>query len=104
MDVRIKGLIKLVGGAIGAVPLMFILYRFGWYPATTSRDGIDPMIVLALPGAFAVAGLVEFVSGVPFNELRYEWVHLEIWQRAALVLLMVGACFGLMLAGAMFFA
>lgn len=38
----------------------------------------------ALPGAVALAGLVQLVSGVPFSELSRRWDELAGWQRGVL--------------------
>lgn len=42
------------------------------------------MVPLALPGAYALSGLVEFVTGVSFFELAAQWDQLEGWQRGIL--------------------
>jgi hypothetical protein len=42
------------------------------------------MIPFALPGAFALKGLLEFVTGFPFLELARRWDELKGWQRGVL--------------------
>ncbi len=37
--------------------------------------------IISPPGAFALAGLVQFISGVPFNKLSSQWDSLKSWQR-----------------------
>lgn len=59
------------------VPL-FVLPRLG---VQLTPPG---MIPFALPGAFALKGLLEFVTGVPFLELARRWDELKGWQRGVL--------------------
>jgi len=54
-----------------------------------------------IPGGFALAGLVQLVSGVPFSELAARWDSLAGWQRGvlgvAIVLVSLVAILGIML-------
>jgi hypothetical protein len=67
----------LVFLAAMAVPL-FVLPRFN---VQLTPPG---MIPFALPGAFALKGLLEFILGVPFLELARRWDDLNGWQRGVL--------------------
>ncbi len=65
------------------------------------------MIPFALPGAYALSGLVEFVTGISFFEFAARWDELKGWQRgifgtfivivAMLVIISVGAFIALSL-------
>ena len=45
-----------------------------------------------IPGAFALVGLLQLVSGVPFSELSTRWDSLAGWQRGFLgVAIVVGS-------------
>jgi len=78
-SVRRKGLLRFITGlvvfAIGLTIPMFVLPYF--------EHQLTPhgMIPLALPGAYAIAGLIEFVTGVSFYELARRWDDLKGWQR-----------------------
>jgi hypothetical protein len=77
--VRRKGLLRFVIGlvvfVIGMTIPMFVLPYFGHQ---LTPEG---MIPFALPGAYALAGLIEFVTGVSFSELARCWDELKRWQR-----------------------
>lgn len=52
---------------------------------------VTPLAIIpfALPGAFALQGLVELITGVPFLELARCWDELKGWQRGVLGTLIV---------------
>ena len=75
--VRRFALWLLVFLAAMTVPL-FVLPRFGVQLAPPG------MIPFALPGAFALQGLLELIGGVPFLELARRWDQLKGWQRGVL--------------------
>jgi len=102
MDIRAKGLIKLIGGAAGTVLAVVVL--FGTSLADRPHGGPFQAIAMGLPGAYGLTGLIELVSGVPFTQLSDKWDQLQGWQRGVLGLFIVGACFGLMMAGVVMFA
>jgi hypothetical protein len=56
-----------------------------------------------VPGAFALAGLVQVVSGVPFSELSSKWDGLEGWQRGVLGTLIFVTAVGLIFVGIFIF-
>jgi hypothetical protein len=102
-EVHVSGLMTFL--ILGAVATVFT--RVAYWLKLHSR-----MIYGAgwgVPGAFALAGLVQFVSGVPFAELSAKWDSLQGWQRGVLgVIIFVFACgliFGILAVVAiMFFA
>jgi hypothetical protein len=57
-----------------------------------------------VPGAFALAGLVQLVSGVPFSELSSKWNALQGWQRGVLGTLIFVCALGLIFGGLFVFA
>jgi hypothetical protein len=42
------------------------------------------IVYLSLPGAYALVGLHEIVSGVPFVEISKKWDGISGWQRGVL--------------------
>ena len=48
-----------------------------------------------VPGAFALAALVQVVSAVPFSELSSQWDALQGWQRGVLGTLIFVSAVGL---------
>jgi hypothetical protein len=76
--VRVSGLVMfLIAGAFATAFTLAahwlrlhntMMYGFGW----------------GVPGAFALAGLIQFVSGVPFTQLSAKWDSLKGWQRGVL--------------------
>jgi len=87
---RRHGLLLLLGA--GAVVMAWavtwrresgvMLHGYGW----------------ALPGAIALTGLRELVSGVPFSEWAQRWDSLAGWQRGVLGVLIVAAALAAILA------
>ena len=57
-----------------------------------------------VPGAFALAALIQVVSGVPFSELSSQWDALQGWQRGVLGILIVVGAVGLIFVGLFMFA
>ena len=82
MNFRQKGLFKLLGGAV-AYGLYFgdVFHQetFGDFHA----NGFT-LIVMGVPGAVALMGLIELTTGVPFTQLAARWDALKSWQRAVL--------------------
>jgi hypothetical protein len=52
-----------------------------------------------VPGAWAMGGLLELVSGVPFAQIAGRWDQLAGWQRGVLGLLVVAVAFVVMMFG-----
>ncbi|HSI10543.1 MAG TPA: hypothetical protein VK961_00805 [Chthoniobacter sp.] len=80
--VRKRGLRRfalwLLAFLVGMSVPLFVLPRFG---VQLTPPG---MIPFALPGAFALQGLIELISGVPFLDLAGRWDELKGWQRGLL--------------------
>lgn len=101
MNVRLAGLLKLVGsGVLYAVVFATVLEGGRGEVAM----GPHTAMFIALPGAIALAGLVELVTGFPFQRLSVAWAHLAVWQRGVLGILSVIAGFALVALGMVTFA
>jgi len=90
--VRLRGLIlTLVFGTIFSVIAFWIAnpssYPFDYYPA-----GPGGAILIGAPGAAAIVGLIELLSGKPFYEVEEAWANLGGMQRAfgSLAIVVVG--------------
>ena len=96
--VRRSGFITLVvAGAVTAL-LIYLIQRFyeeGWRVAGYG---------IAVPGAFALGGLIQLVSGVPFSELSDRWDSLQGWQRGVLGTLIFVVASGLLVGLILLFA
>jgi hypothetical protein len=78
-SIRRKGLLRFVIGlavfAVGLTIPLFVLPYFNHQLTPTD------MIPFSLPGAYALSGVIEFVTGVSFLEFARRWDELEGWQR-----------------------
>lgn len=95
-NVRTKGLLQCIGGLIGAIIVGFGIY---WLDKQGYQLTGWGMLIVAVPGGLGVAGLIQFVSGIPFLELSQKWDDLEGWQRGALGLFVVALCLGALVGG-----
>lgn len=94
MSVRTRGLLYLiVGGSLFGLFAFWIAnpasYPFSVYPA-----GIGGALAIGAPGAGAVIGLIELVSGKPFHQVEDAWAGLSGLQRfvgGTLIVLVGGA-------------
>jgi hypothetical protein len=92
MAVRVRGMLYLiVGGGVFALIAYWIAnpesYPFSVYPA-----GIGGAVAIGAPGAAAIIGLIELVSGKPFYEIEDAWASLSGLQRffGGTVIVLVG--------------
>ena len=87
-----------LGGALCAVVIYAIV-------SLNDKDSVvvrNLIIPLGLPGAFALMGLLEIITGVPFNDISGKWDNLKGWQRGVLgiiiaILSFIVAMFGIVL-------
>ena len=78
-SVRRKGLLRLVIGlAVFAIGLTIPVFVLPYLHHQLTPTG---MIPFALPGAYALSGLIELVTGVSFLEFARRWDALKGWQR-----------------------
>jgi uncharacterized membrane protein YagU involved in acid resistance len=73
--------IKLLSGLIISLIIITIIISFNLSDSLINRHFI---ITIAMPGAYALMGLVEIVTGVPFMDLSKKWNDLAGWQRGVL--------------------
>jgi hypothetical protein len=99
-NIRMMGLLKLAVGGLIFVAIAKFFMRHG-LPVGTNPFRI---IIPAIPGAFALSGLVEFVTGTPITRVASHWDALAGWQRGVLGLLVVALAFVLMMVGVVLFA
>jgi len=78
---RTRATWKVVAGSLGAAAA-FLLFRY-LYWKEGFRGGPEAL-VFALPGALALAGVLELVSGTPLSEWSRRWDSLKGWQRGLL--------------------
>lgn len=94
MSVRVRGLLYLIAGSsVFALFAYWIAnpeaYPFGMYPA-----GVGGALIIGAPGAGAIIGLIELLSGKPFYEIEEGWANLSGLQRffgGTLIVLVGGA-------------
>lgn len=103
MDTRLKGLLKLIGGGL--------LFAFA-LSVTLKNQLADPehggglfkVIAMATPGAFAIVGFFELLTGIEFLHIAKKWDDLRGWQRGILGLLVVAISIVLLFGGMVLFA
>ena len=86
MNVRVRGLLIVLGSAAAAAPLYWLLY---YVLADGNRTRV-PAYPLALPVVGMIYGATELVSGRPFADLARAWDSLPRWVQIPLGLV-VGA-------------
>ena len=100
MDIRMMGAVKAVGGLLGS----FILYAVLSSIFSAQNLHTFSMIAIATPAAYGLAGLLEFVTGMPFFQIASKWDELAGWQRGILGLVIVVLAFVLIILGMSMFA
>ncbi len=93
MSIRSAGAIKFALGTAGAVVVGFFV---AWLRGKGYSPNMFAMIPLALPGAWALTGLLEMIAGVPFSQVAQKWDELAGWQRGVLGVLVVIVAFVVM--------
>lgn len=97
---RRAGLWKLAvggGGWILCGLLFYAMQSSDWTPKASGANRL--LILLALPGAWALAGLLELATGRSFASLGARWEALSGWQRGLIGLAVVVAAFATMILG-----
>jgi hypothetical protein len=92
MPIRARGaLLLVVGGAFFSLFAYWIAvpeaYPFDYYPA-----GPGGALLIGAPGALALIGLIECMTGMPFHQIEAAWAGLSGWQRfvGGTVIVLVG--------------
>lgn len=91
-DIRLKGLFQVAGASALFAVFVAIGYgldSIGWHHMPWE---------FAIPAGFALAGLLQVISGVPFIRLASQWDALQPWQRGVLGVGIVLAAFALLFA------
>jgi hypothetical protein len=100
LPIRLKGLLHFLGfGAVVAVALWWLIAQRVDRPGVISSGWSPWLYVLMVPGGIALAGLVQFVSGVPFSQLSERWDGLKGWQRGIFGVLIFLAAIALLVGG-----
>ena len=77
--VRRQGLLKLAGGLLLYAAVWLSVYKQGGFG--DSRGGTFYIITMGVPGALALSGLLELVTGQTFTRFAARWDQLEPWKR-----------------------
>jgi hypothetical protein len=99
-NIRLIGFLKLAVGALIFAGVAHYFMRHGLSPGRNPFRLITP----AMPGCFALVGLVELVTGVPLSKVASAWDVLAGWQRGILGILVIALAFILMMVGVVLFA
>lgn len=101
-SIRNRGATKLLIGSLG-MAAVWLLVHFarskGFVPSS-----LVAMIPLAIPGVYALIGLLEIIAGVPFVEIAEKWDSLAGWQRGVLGLFIVVCAFAAAIVAMVLFA
>jgi hypothetical protein len=97
--IRLIGFVKLAVGAVIFALITRYIMRHGF-----PDGGPFKLIGPAMPGCFALIGLVELTTGIPISKVASGWDALEGWQRGVLGTLVVAFAFILMMIGIVLFA
>lgn len=81
MNVRSKGLLKFLGGSLIFAVVLANLPRDA---GGIANVGPAKALLMAIPGVFALTGLVELVTASRLAELAKKWDSLKGWQRGIL--------------------
>ena len=100
-SIRTIGSIKLLGwgtlAALGGVLVYWLDVHWHQIPVGGG------LIAVGLPGALALTGLLELLTGHRFLSLASKWDQLAGWQRGVLGLLVVALAFGVVGCGLVLF-
>jgi hypothetical protein len=78
-SVRQEGLRRFaIGAAVFAIGITIPVFLLPYLGHQLTPPG---MIPFALPGAYALSGLIEAVTGISFIEAARRWDELQGWQR-----------------------
>lgn len=93
--IRRKGLLRFVlSAAVFALGVGYVLF-IG--PHSHEEWDMGDLLIFAVPGGYALVGLIEMITGVPFSNLARKWDDLKGWQRGVLGTLIVIFASGLIL-------
>ena len=85
MNIRAKGLLQFLGsGLVFGVVIGWFMQQRAADPAFKLPGGIFSLLLMMAPGGFALAGLMQLMTGVPFSDLSDRWNGLKGWQRGVI--------------------
>ena len=79
---RQAGLLRLLGGGVLFAGVLAYVYSQGGFG--DARGGTFSVIGMGAPGAMAIIGLVELVTGIHFSHFSERWDALPGWKRGVL--------------------
>jgi hypothetical protein len=98
-SVRQQGLQKLVVFGLVSAAVFYSVYML-----TSSGHHVFAVEALAVPGAFALAGAVQAITGIRFTEWSARWNLLAGWQRGVIGILIALVAFAMMMTTMIAFA
>lgn len=91
MNIRTRGMLQCIGsGAVFALTLWWFMAQRRTNPQS-GPSGPWSLIAFGAPGAFAFAGLLQWITGIPFSDMSDRWNALAGWKQA---LIGLGVFFG----------
>ncbi len=81
MSVRVRGLLYLIGGSSVFALFAYWIANPESYPLQVYPAGLGGALVIGAPGAGAIIGLIELISGKPFYKIEDAWANLSGLQR-----------------------
>lgn len=81
MSVRTRGLLYLIGGGAAFAVIAYWIANPDAYPFSVYPAGLGGAIAIGAPGAVAIVGLIELVSGSAFYKIEEAWAGLTGLQR-----------------------
>lgn len=101
-NVRLAGLLKIIAGSALFALGFWVILNYGDELGGTYKGPVWPAIAAGAPGAIALVGIIELVSGVRFTTIARSWDSMPEWKRWTLggliVLLAIAAVCGIFLA------
>lgn len=99
--IHVNKWIKLSSGILLCLIIFLLIDYFKLENSSIVKQEIIP---LAVPGAYALIGLLEIITGTPFLEISKKWDSLAGWQRGILGIIVVILFFLLFMFGVIAFA
>jgi hypothetical protein len=86
ISIRKKARLKAIGGSIAiALLIAWLMQQQGLGEQRGGMlYGIFYLIAIGTPGAYALVGILELITGTPFTQLSARWDSLKWWQRGVL--------------------
>lgn len=103
MRIRLRGALMLTGAGLFYALLFVAVLRHGLDGSSDAGLGPLKVVLLGVPGAIALIGLIELLGGIAFNDLSRRWDELRGWQRGVLGSLVTLVAFALLYLGIVFY-